>query len=345
MNLPENQFSVKFYLARILLIVPYLKKNYKYLLVGALVGALIGGVIDTYKSNEKIIDSTIVFTIENPGGQEVSGLSSLLGFAGGNESSNMFSSGNFEELVKLTFVYKKALMTPIKFHNINDLLINILLSRSNDDDIEDFKKIKFPKNSTLNSLTIEQNNILTICAEYSKGIITFKKENEKSSFRTLKVSTNNDTLSYLISQTMLKTFSDIYIKNKTKKSSELVRLLAKRVDSLRGALYYTQGKLANFADQNQQIIFQSAKITADRLQMNSAQIQGLYNEAVRNYDSYKFSLAKETPLLNIISQSEIPIYDEPYRFGNFIAIGFLIGLLLGVIVIYIIKVYKEVFND
>lgn len=345
MNLPENQFSVKFYIAKVLMVIPYLKKNYKYLTLGALIGLSIGLSIDIYKSNEDTFDATIVFTIENTGNQETAGLGSFLGFSTGNESSNLFSSGNFEELVKLNFVYKKALLTPVKFTNHNDLLINILIKKSNEKGIKDFKHFSFPKNIVSNNLTVEQNNVLTICSEITKSFILFKRDNEKSSFRTLKVTTNNDTLSYLISQTILKTFSDIYIKNKTKKSSELVKILGKRVDSLRNALYYTQGKLASFADQNQQIVFQSAKITADRLQMNSAQIQSLYNEAVRNYDSYKFSLVKETPLLNIISQTELPIYNEPYRFGGYIVIGLLIGILLTVIIIYIVKVYKEVFND
>lgn len=345
MNLPENQFSVKFYIAKVLMVIPYLKKNYKYLSLGAIIGLSVGLVIDIYKSKDDSFDSTIVFTIENTGNQDAGGIGSILGLSVGNESSNLFSTGNFEELVKLNFVYKKALLTPVKLDKYNDLLINLLIQKSNEKEIKDLKHIRFPKTILPNKLTIDQNNILTICSEVTKSLVVFKRENEKSSFRTLKVTTNNDTLSYLISQTILKTFSDIYIKNKTKKSFELVKILGKRVDSLRSALYYTQGKLASFADQNQQIVFQSAKITADRLQMNSAQIQALYNEAIRNYDNYKFSLVKETPLLNIISQTELPIYNEPYRFGSFIMIGFLIGILLTIIILYIVKVYKEVFND
>jgi uncharacterized protein involved in exopolysaccharide biosynthesis len=173
----------------------------------------------------------------------------------------------------------------------------------------------------------------------------FTKESEKSSFRTLKVSTEDDTLSYIWANTILETFTEIYIKNKTKKTTELVNILSKRVDSLRNAYYYTQGKLAAFTDQNQQIIFQSAKITADRLQMNSSQLQGLYSEAMRNYDSYKFSLAKETPLLNIITHTELPIYKTKYNKGFYIIIGVLVGSMLSVIIIYFIKVYKEIFND
>lgn len=345
MNLPNDQFSVKFYIARILLVIPYIKKNYKFLLIGALIGGLFGTLIDFYKSKEEKYESEIIFTIEAPNSGEPTGLSSMFGLGSGNESTNLFSSGNFEELVKLPLVYNKALLTKVKINNEEDFFINYFLKKTNDEDIVEMKLNPIPKNINLDSLSINQKSVVHICAESLKSGTKFSKGNEKSSFRTLIVTTNNDTLSYYWSTTLLNTFSDIYIKNKTRKTSELVRILGKRVDSLRNALFFTQGKLARFADQNQQIIFQSAKITADRLQMNSTQLQGLYNEAVRNYDSYKFSLAKESPLLNIISSSELPIFIEEYTIGKFILIGTIIGLILLILLQYIIKVYKEVFND
>lgn len=346
MNLPNDQFSVKFYLARVLLVIPYLKNNYKYLLLGAAIGGLVGLVIDYEKSNTITYESELIFTIETPGGgNDGGGISSFFGLSSGSESTNMFSSANFDELIKLNFIYKKALLTKVKLFGINDLLINYLFLKSDKPQYVDFRKEKFALNSTMQTLNASQLYLLKASAEDLQGMVIFKKGNEKSSFRSLFVQSNNDTLSYVISSAIIETFSDIYIKNKTKKSTELVSILEKRVDSLRNALYYTQGKLASFADQNQQIIFQSAKITADRLQMNSAQLQGLYSEAVRNLDSYKFSLVKETPLLNIITRSELPIVINKYKFGTYILIGILAGLFLTILVIYFIRVYKEVFND
>ena len=346
MNLPSDQFSVKYYIARVLLVIPYVKRNFKYLMIGAVLGAIIGLVVDFYKLKDEKYEAMIVFSIENAGGNEqAAGISSLLGLSGGTESSNIFSTGNFEELVKLNLVYKQALMTPFKLNGKSDLLINYLLANTNDEDFDNYKTFRFPKNQLLSQVPSSQNYFLNYCAGKVMGLVTFKKESEKSSFRTLKVTTNQDTLTYLISQNILKAFTDIYIKNKTKKSTELVRLLSKRVDSLRNALYYSQGKLASFADQNQQLVFQSAKITADRLQMNTAQIQGLYTEAVRNLDSYRFSLAKETPLINVITQSELPLEKVKYRFGIATIIGIMLGFFVSVLVIFLVKVYKEVFND
>jgi uncharacterized protein involved in exopolysaccharide biosynthesis len=116
------------------------------------------------------------------------------------------------------------------------------------------------------------------------------------------------------------------------------------VDSLRSALYYTQGKLANFQDQNQQIIFNQAKIISERLQMNSSQIQGMYLEAVRNYDNLKFSLVKEAPLFNVISDTELPLIGNKHSWGPITMVGFFLGFLISALIVYIIGVYKELIS-
>jgi hypothetical protein len=166
-------------------------------------------------------------------------------------------------------------------------------------------------------------------------------ENQKSSFLKLSVETRNDTLSYIWSKLYLKTVSDFYIDTKTKKSKELLIIMSNRVDSLKSALYFTQGKLANFQDQNQQIIYQRAKIISDRLQMNSTQLQGLYLESFRNLDNLKFSLIKESPLLNIISDTELPLNPSPKSKGTITLLGALLGFFFSCVMIYLINLYKE----
>jgi hypothetical protein len=169
-------------------------------------------------------------------------------------------------------------------------------------------------------------------------------ENQKSSFLKLSVETRNDTLSYVWSKLYLKTVTDFYIDTKTKKSKDLLIIMSSRVDSLRSALYYTQGKLANFQDQNQQIIFNQAKIISERLQMNSTQLQGMYLESVRNLDNLKFSLIKESPLLNIISDTELPLTPSPKSKGTITLLGTLLGFFFSCIIVYLINLYKE-FNS
>jgi hypothetical protein len=208
---------------------------------------------------------------------------------------------------------------------------------------EDFYIHRF-KSSELKDLDSQDRNILDMIYLHLKEKTYLVSENQKSSFLKLSVETRNDTLSYVWSKLYLKTVTDFYIDTKTKKSKELLIIMSSRVDSLRSALYYTQGKLANFQDQNQQIIFNQAKIISERLQMNSTQLQGMYLESVRNLDNLKFSLIKESPLLNIISDTELPLTPSPKSKGTITFLGTLLGFFFSCIIVYLINLYKE-FNS
>lgn len=348
-EIKPDQFSFKSLIIKFLLIIPYIKSNYKRILLGALVGFIVGLSVEYYRSNDKKFKSEVVFLLDNDkaSGGGLSELASTLGLGDLNGSnSNLFSGENFKELFKTRNLLRKAILTKVKIDNKEDIYGNIFLAKCNLYDHEwkgypeHIANYKF-KNSDLKTSSREDKEILDIIALYLKTNSELKNENPKSTFQTLTIETRNDTLSYLWAKLYLNTLADFYISNKNKKSNELLEILDKRKDSLRTALYYTQGKLANYTDQNQQIVFQRARIISDRLQMNSTQLQAMYLEAVRNYDNLKFSLVKETPLFNLISEPELPGDGFKYKWGPVSIIATVIGILLSILMQYVISIYKE----
>lgn len=345
----SDQFSFKSLILKGLLIIPYLKNNYKKLILGALIGLSIGVSIEIYRSRDKKFKAEVVFLLDNDkvSGGGLSGLASSLGLGDLNGSNtSLFSGENFKELFKTKTLLRKAILSKVKIGNREDLYGNIFLEKCDlfehewsdfPDHIETFKF----KNSDLKTLSLDDKAILDLIAAYLKNSSDLKNENLKSTFQTLTIETRNDTLSYLWSKLYINTLADFYITNKNKKSNELLDILDKRKDSLKTALYFTQGKLANYTDQNQQIVFQRARIIADRLQMNTTQLQTMYLEAVRNYDNLKFSLVKETPLFTVISEPELPGEGFKYKWGPISIIAMLAGVVLTVLIQYIISVYKE----
>jgi hypothetical protein len=197
------------------------------------------------------------------------------------------------------------------------------------------------KNPNLNTLSPEDKNLLNTIYGYLSDNTVITQSNSKSTFQTLSVETKKDTLSYVWSKLFLKTVTNYYIETKTKKSKELLKVMENRVDSLQAALYYTQGKLASYNDQNQQIIFQRARIIAERLQMTSGQLQGLYFEASRNLDNLRFSLVKESPLLTIIEDTELPIITKEYSYGAVTLISVILSFIVTCFSIYLYNLYKE----
>jgi hypothetical protein len=348
--LKEDQFSFKKVLLSIFLIVPFLKKYIYYLLGSSLIGLLIGLYFDIQNNKSTLYKSEIIFIMDSEASNSGGTLSDLAGSLGLSNafgaSNTLFSGENFKELLKTKIIYRKALLKKVIWNGKEDIFANIFLKKSR---INEFEWSKMPKDfyihrfktSNINDLNFYDRNILDQIYLHLREKTIVSSVNQKSSFLTLSVETRNDTLSYIWSKLYLKTVTDFYIDTKTKKSKEVLNLMNSRVDSLRTALYFTQGKLANFQDQNQQIIFQRARIIAERLQMNSTQLQTMYLEAVRNLDNLKFSLIKESPLLNIISDTELPLKPSPKSSGFIPLLGALLGFFFSCVIIYLINLYKE----
>jgi len=348
--LKEDQFSFKKVLLSIFLIVPFLKKYIYYLLASSLIGLLIGLYFDIQNNKSTLYKSEIIFIMDSEASNSGGTLSDLAGSLGLSNafgaSNTLFSGENFKELLKTKIIYRKALLKKVIWNGKEDIFANIFLKKSR---INEFEWSKMPKDfyihrfktSNINDLNFYDRNILDQIYLHLREKTIVSSVNQKSSFLTLSVETRNDTLSYIWSKLYLKTVTDFYIDTKTKKSKEVLNLMNSRVDSLRTALYFTQGKLANFQDQNQQIIFQRARIIAERLQMNSTQLQTMYLEAVRNLDNLKFSLIKESPLLNIISDTELPLKPSPKSTGFIPLLGALLGFFFSCVIIYLINLYKE----
>jgi len=348
--LKEDQFSFKKVLFSIFLIIPFLKRNIYYLIGGALIGLSIGLYFDMQNNKSTFYKSEIIFIMDSEASNSGGALSDLAGSLGLSNafgaSNTLFSGENFKELLKTKIIYRKALLKKVIWNGKEDIFANIFLKKSRINEFEwskmpmDFYIHKF-KSSNINDLTLNDRNILDQIYLHLREKTIVSSVNQKSSFLTLSVETRNDTLSYIWSKLYLKTVTDFYIDTKTKKSKEVLNLMTSRVDSLRTALYFTQGKLANFQDQNQQIIFQRARIIAERLQMNSSQLQTMYLEAVRNLDNLKFSLIKESPLLNIISDTELPLKPSPKSSGFIPLLGALLGFFFSCVIIYLVNLYKE----
>jgi hypothetical protein len=294
----QDQFSFKNLLVKLLMVIPFVKKNYKTLIIGAIVGLIVGVIVEIYRYNDKKFKAEIIFLLDNDviSGGGLSDLANSLGLGNLNGSnSNLFSGENFKELVKTKSILRKAILSKVNIDSKDEIFANVFLQKCDlythewSEYPDQLKKFRF-KDKESTKIDNEERVIVDLIAMYLKGNSELKNENPKSTFQTYSVETRNDTLSYLWSKLYIKTLTNFYITNKNKKSNELLEILDKRKDSLKAALYYTQGKLANFSDQNQQIIFQRARIISERLQMNSQQLQTMYLEAVRNYDNLKFSV-------------------------------------------------------
>ncbi|MEA5139846.1 GumC domain-containing protein [Arcicella rigui] len=348
--LPEDQFSFKDIIFKILKFKNLLVSNWKTIVLVTVVGAVIGLAIDFFNKKPPFYTAKIVFNMENGGGGSAGGglsdLASAFGINTGSAASvGLFAGENFLELLKTKNLYNRAILAKVKVNGKDVIFGNYYLQKSGIrdyemEDDEELKTFQF-KHNTYAKLTPKEKSKVRLIQEFLMPVTMIMNESRKASFMTLQVSTRNDTLSYLWANLYLKTVTDFYRETKTQKTQELLTLIERRVDSLRHELYATQGAAARFADQNQQIIVQQGLIQQQRLNTNSSQLQGMYFEAVRNLDNLKFSMVKESPLLTRIDDPELPISKDPSPNSKSVIIGGVLGFFLSILYFALRKTLVE----
>ena len=349
-SLPEDQFSFKDIVMKLVSFKNLIVRNWKALIVILLLGATGGFLFEKFTKKPAIYTAKIVFNMENGGsssGGGISDLASAFGFNAGNSASaGLFVGDNFVELLKTKTLYNRAVLSKIKVNGREEIFGNFYLRTSGilkdelEDDVE-IQSFQFKHESYEDATAKERSNVRLV-QNFLMPYTVIGNDSKKATFLSLAVTSRNDTLSYIWANLYLKVVTDFYKETKTQKSRELLVLVEHRVDSLKRILYSTQNAAAKFADQNQQIIVQEGLVQQQRLQTNSGQIQAMYFESVKNLDNIKFSMAKETPLLTRIDDPELPIAPEPDPAKKVIIIGALIGLFLGILYVAFKETLREI---
>lgn len=348
-SLPEDQFSFKDIVLKLVSFKNLIVRNWKVLVATVLIGTGGGFAFERFTKKPATYVAKIVFNMENGGGGSgggISDLASAFGFSSGSSASaGLFVGDNFIELLKTKNLYNRAVLSKVKVNGREEIFGNYYLRTSGilkdelEDDVE-MQTYQF-RHDRYEDATPNERSKVRLVQNYLMPYTLIANDSKKATFLSLAVTSRNDTLSYIWANLYLRVVTDFYKETKTQKSRELLVLVEHRVDSLKRALYSTQNAAARFQDQNQQIIVQEGLVQQQRLQTNSGQIQAMYFESVKNLDNIKFSMAKETPLFTRIDDPELPISPEPDPTKKVIIIGALIGLFLGILYV----AFKETLSE
>lgn len=351
---PEEQFTLKDIVVKLVKFKDLVVRNWKKLLIGALVGCALGFAFDFFTKKPDVFTANILFNMENgatPGESGgLAGIASAFGIStGGASNASVFSGDNFMELLKTHSIYNRALLEMVDYKGQKVIFANLFLKKSGAPQIEwkkdeSLQKFSF-KHNDYSKFTVDEKAKIRLIQMFLDNVTSVKLGNtlnKKSTFLTMAVTTRNDTLSHIWAKTFLNTLSSLYIESKTKKTKELLSIVERRVDSLKHELYGTQRRYAQLVDQNQQVIMQQGLIEQQRLSSNTGQLQSMYFDAVRSLDQLRFSMVKEAPLLTIIDDSELPIGADFVVNNRGRYIGAFIGFILMLLYVAIQKVLDDV---
>lgn len=350
--LPPDQISPKSVVLSVFQLKHVFMRNWKVLLLLVCLGGAIGFIYDLFHKTKVTYTGTIMFNLGGSSsgggfGGELGQLAGAFGLSSGAPDANIFVGDNFLIYAKSRPVVEKTLMQTDTINGKDTLLVNYYIRHSGirDQEWEDndslrafyFKRAKLPNEYT------KTEQLVNIYARI-EGEMAVKQPERKSSFMELSCFMENEQLAATFLTNHLKTIEQDYQKKQTKKTREMYDLLIDRVDSLQSRLTGTENKLAQYMDQNQQVVVAQGRMTENKLTRNSGFLTTLYYQALQQADNMRLSLIRETPLFTIIKPVYYPLHIDTIATAG-LQIGIIVGLVLSILVIFLRETYRSVMRE
>jgi hypothetical protein len=333
----DNEISLKELIEKLVSIWKYLLS--KWLIIGMLgvMGAGIGFFIAWSKPAK--YTARISFVAEE-GKSSAGGLASLAGqfgfdlgggsiFAGENLLIFLKSEGLIRETLLTRFDSSSTATLADKYAEINEYKKGWLENKEiGAIDFSAFKEGNFPR---------KQDSLLqSLVGAIAKELAVARTE-KKATFVEVKTTTRDELLSKVFTERLVQTGTERYIQSKIKIKAANVALLQKRADSL-GALLNRNTYSAAAAQQQLVDInpaLRTAPVAAEISTRDKMMIATIFAEVIKNLEFAKFTLQQETPVIQVVDKTYLPLKKEKGSklkglllggiLAGFLAIGYLLA--------------------
>ncbi len=297
----------------LLLEVVYLVR-YRFILLvfAALIGG-IAGVLFAYLTKVKYIAVT-TFALEDEGsgsGGGIMGLASQFGFDLSTGGSGIFSRDNITELLRSRRIVESTLLSPAIINDKNATLAQHLIEL--DKGISAKPGIAFPIGLTPGQYTPAHDSVMNDIYKYAiQKLIEVRDPDKRRNIFTVIITSPDDVFSKMFSEQLIAHASDFYIETKTKRAKLNVDILQNRVDSLRKSININAYSKAVISDRNINPVYQQSQVSAMLKQSDLTVAATAYGELIKHLEMAKYSLLRQTPLVQIIDQPRLPLEKKGY---------------------------------
>lgn len=328
----------------------YLLTQWKIIILFGVIGAILGF---TYSINRKpIYTATLSFALEgeNSGGMGGSalGFASNFGFDLGGNAGGIFSGSNLIELFKSRTMVEQTLMRPVYLEkdtiSLAEFYIRIQKWRDNWKENPTLNKIQFPPLTKRNHFTRSHDSIMgMIYQSLLINSLTVAQNDKKISIITVNFRSENEAFAKAFTEDLTKQVSEFYVATKSKKARTNMAILQKQTDSIRAEL---NGAITGVAVSNDNTFMLNPALNINRVSSSKRQVDVQSNSAIltellKQTESAKVNLRKDTPLIQVIDRPILPLPKE--QFGKIR--GIFLGCSLFGFLIVLSLILRRIFID
>ena len=274
------------------------------------------------------------------------GLSGLMG--GGNNS--VFSGDNLLEIIQSRYAIEQTLLTAVDYKNVKETLVEVYIQsydlRKKWEKIKlnpDLKNLKFPIGQNRDSFSRTQDSVLY--SFYSDIIssksLSVERKSKKLNIVNVDFISRDELFSKLFVEKLMDETYRFYSITRTAQSRSNINMMQHTADSIKSLYESALYKGAGFSQVNVNQALQFASVPRIK-QENNAQLYGtVYAEVLKNLETLKLDLARETPIIQIIDTPRLPLKINKFGKAKGLIIGSFLGGFLIVGYLFLVLYFKE----
>lgn len=327
------------------------KKYYKYLLTKWKIICIVGfgsaalGLVVSFITKPTYTAQLSFALVEKGTSGGLADLASSFGFAGlvGGGSNGAFSGDNLLEIIKSRYAIEQTLLTPVNYKGQQKTLMEAYMDFTKmrkglkkEKKNKDLRDLKYPIGQARSTFNRTQDSMLFVVYDgFIKGqSLKVIRKDKKVSIVNLEFSSKDELFSKLFVETLMDQTYRFYRQTKTSQSRYNIDMMQAKADSVRALYEAALYKGAGYSQVNINPALQFAAVPRIKQESNAQLYGAVYTEILKNLETLKLDLARETPLVQIIDQPIFPLKKDKLGKIKATVIGGFIGGLL--IVVYLL---------
>jgi hypothetical protein len=296
----------------------------------------------------RVYPAVLTFMVREDSQGGAGGIASILGqFGLGGNAAGEFNLDKISELGKSQRIVRAALFDSAQVNGKRDLIANHIL------DIYRLGEKEWRRSPALRQLRFQradpdsisplENLALKLLHEH---IVQSKKKlvnigfAKQTGILSLTVTSLDQDLSIHLCRSLYRHLNEFYVEQSTAQPRLTVKNLQQRADSIRAVLTGTERLLARTEDRNLGLLLREDRVPQKRMGSDVQMLTVMYAEVVKNLETASFLLKNTTPVFLEIDQPTLPIIGVRTPLTRSAAYGFVVGLLLGIVIIFVRKLLR-----
>ncbi len=347
---PVSQISVKELLDNINDALNFLKSRWRRIFLFSALGAVFGVAYAFLVPIKYVSKLTFVVEESRSGGGGLAAIAGQFGLdLGGMGGGGVLSGDNILLFLKSESLIREALLTDYDEKGTLTLADKYVESKkwkkSWNEKFGEINFAKYRKTSLPRHMdSLMQKITLTILLN---GELSVSKPDKKASLVDVRAIMVDEKLSYLFSKNLVNIAIDKFVQSKIKVKAANVKMLQDRADSLGRILnvktYAAASSQQSLIDANPAI--RTAPIGAEISAREKTMVGTIFAEVVKNLEISKTILNQETPVIQMVDASSLPLRRVKVSKLNSLLIGGVLTFLFTSAALLIIRWYKNIHNN